>query len=619
MKRFLTFLLALLMCMGLVSCTLPEPADVNAGGQDSNAISSDLRTDPPETLPPAIPVEVISGGTTEYTIIRPDSNVAEITDAAVSLRTRLIEATGAQIKIATDWYKKGDVLPETAREIVVGKCDRPATAKIAAELRERDFAIVYEGERIYIIGGGAEATARGVDYFFENYVDKENKSVVVKTDLNYISRYEYALGLFKVGGVSINEYRIVIPANTASESWAYVNAAAANLADYLYYNAGITLDIVTDKEPEAEYEILVGKTNRAESGAASAVTLGADQYVLAATSSKIVMTGKSYMVGGAVSDFINNYAVSHGKNVEFDITTLPSTYSAKTFTFKPAKNAILLIGDGMGHNHVEATKAAGLPEFVAQQLPNIGKAITYSQSVKLGKSGYTDSAAAATALATGYKTINGYIGLNQNQTKVTNVRELAQSKGAKTAVLTTDVITGATPGGFLAHVNDRNATAAIQKQIDSLIKENKVDFAVGSIGDGLVREAAHELWTISEGGSTFFQMIEAALIDKRSHSNDLASVISTTKRYNDVIAYCVQFTICHPDTVIIITADHETGGITYDSAKNTYYFTSTNHTNADVPVYAIGAGTEYFNNNRVENTEIAKFIARIYGESNFGG
>ena len=258
----------------------------------------------------------------------------------VKFRSKLSEATGVQIKIETDWYKTGDEPPETAKEIVVGNCDRPGTDSIVKNLRERDYVIVYLGERIYIVGGNDEATVEGVNYFFANYVDTAAKTVIVPNNLNYIQRYEYPLGMVSVNGVNITEYRIVIPDGCGL----YTSSAAECLSDYFYYNSGISLEIAKDTEAEQQYEILVGSTNRAESKSALSVTLGGDQYILAYTNSKIVLTGNSYMVGGGVSEFINSYAASRGKNVDIDIKDLPSDYTPRTFAFKEARNARSLSG-----------------------------------------------------------------------------------------------------------------------------------------------------------------------------------------------------------------------------------------------------------------------------------
>jgi alkaline phosphatase len=284
-----------------------------------------------------------------------------------------------------------------------------------------------------------------------------------------------------------------------------------------------------------------------------------------------------------------------------------------------------MIGDGMGHNSVNLALANGLNEFVAQRLPYVGKAVTKSQSVIDGKASFTDSAAAATALATGYKTTNGYLGVTKTNKSVQNVRELADSVGAKTAVLTTDVITGATPGGFLCHHFSRSDSTILQKQVDEIIANEAIEYCKGSVGDKLIDETRVALQTISEGDSKFFIMIEEAHIDKNAHNIKADEVIHTVKRYNESIAYAVQFILCHPGTALVITADHETGGIVPDpTSKYGYKWTShtsatyTEHTNANVPIYAVGPQTEYFNEKNTENIDIAKFIAKIFGSTTFG-
>lgn len=614
MKRLLAILLAALFCLGFAACGQPAGDQTDTGTDSGSLNGTDVETTAAVTEPPVLPVSVIAGGLTEYIIIRPDKADTAVVNAATTLRSNLSAATGTEIKIQSDWHKASDVVPEKAKEIVIGICDRPGAGDILTGLREQDFAIVYGNERIYIIGGGSEATVRAAEYFYNNYVDTAAKSVTVPDNLFYTDKYDYPLGMVSVDGVKLTEYRVVIPDGCGL----YTVSAAQNLTDYFYYNGGLKLDIVKDSEAPADYEILIGSTNRPESVSASSVTLAADQYILAETGSKIVIAGNSYMVGGGVSEFINNYAAPRGVNVDFDVTNLPKTCTASTFAFKEAKNAVLLIGDGMGFNHIEAALANGLPAFVARELPNRGSATTYSYSVTLGSASYTDSAAAATALATAYKTINGYIGVDRFTKSKQNVRELAASLGARTAILTTDVITGATPGGFLAHASSRNSTEEIQTQINKLLSDKAVDFAVGSIGDNLVNEARHELWAISGNGSRFFSMIEEGYIDKRSHDNNSNEMVKMVTRYNSLIAYVVEFTLCHPDTALIITADHETGGVTLNSNTNKYAFTSKNHTNSDVPVFAIGSGTEVFGT-KVDNTDISKFIAKIYGAVSFGG
>ena len=94
-------------------------------------------------------------------------------------------------------------------------------------------------------------------------------------------------------------------------------------------------------------------------------------------------------------------------------------------------------------------------------------------------------------------------------------------------------------------------------------------------------------------------------------------MVSAVNRYNDAIAYVIEFVLMHPDTALIITADHETGGVRKLN-DGRFIFTRTNHTNTDVPLFALGYGTEALTKEVNNNVNIAKFIAGIFGESNFG-
>ena len=307
MKKILLLFLAAIVCLELAACQL--------SGEQSDTTESTSEITPAETEPPVLPVSIIQDGATEYKIIRPERAGTALVAAASEFRSDLSEATGVQIKIETDWYKTGDEPPETAKEIVVGKCDRPAIDTIvktcvSATLQSFIWA------SIYIVGGNDEATIEGIDYFVANYVDTSAKTVIVPSNLSYIQKYEYPLGMVSVNGVNITEYRIVIPDGCGL----YTSSAAECLSDYLFYNGGISLEIVKDTEAEQQYEILVGSTNRAESKTASAVTLGADQYILACTNSKIVITGNSYMVGGGQRVY-QQLRGSRGENVDIDIKT----------------------------------------------------------------------------------------------------------------------------------------------------------------------------------------------------------------------------------------------------------------------------------------------------------
>lgn len=616
--RILSMLLCVLMVLGsLTACGNAIAPETSA----TTTTATEPTTTPAETEKPVEMLDLIADGKSEYSLVRSEDSSNAIVQRVTALRNEIKEATGASLGYTTDWVKRGDEVPAEGKEIVIGSTNRPQSEAVLKQIREKDYAIVYEGGRLVILGGTEEATLRAVDYFVENYLDKSTGKLTVPDNLFDVIAHDYPIDGISIAGVDIREYQVVVP----KECDKYTYYAGVNLVDFIKTNAGIAIEMVTDDQPEKEYEFLIGKTNRAASSAFTS-TIPDGQYVLGAVDKKIVMQGNSYMIGGGVGVFLNEYVKPSGVNGVQDIKNLPTTLAAKEYVFATqAKSAILMIGDGMGHNSVNLALKNGLSEFVAQQLPYVGKAVTKSQSVIDGNASFTDSAAAATALATGYKTTNGYLGVTKYNKSVQNVRELADAKGAKTAILTTDVITGATPGGFLVHHFSRSDTAILQKQIDALLEAGAIEYCKGSVDNKLIDETRVALQTISEGDNTFFAMIEEGYIDKHAHNIRIPEVIHTVTRYNESIAYAVQFILCHPGTALVITADHETGGIV--ESKNSQYGyiwtshtspTYTEHTNTNVPIYAVGPETEFFNGKDTENIDIAKFIASVFSDAAFG-
>lgn len=614
MKKYLALILAALMLLPMLfGCANGTDGSEGSGTADASG-SEGASPDENDAESSGKDVTIVADGTTAYKVIRPEKGSTAVVNAAVSLRLAIQSATGADIGIAEDWYSRNETLPEKATEILVGVTNRKESTDAAALVRQKDFIITMKNDRIVITGGSDAAVVKGVEYFISQYVNAETKTVVVKDNLSYINKYEYPLGKLSINGTALDQYRIVYP----EKCDLLTLNAAVNLYDYILSNAGVELDLVTDKEAETEYELLIGNTNREATKQVAKTTRAADEYILCTVGNKVVMLGDTYMVAAAAGAFATQYFVSAGVDTAVDVTTLPTTPAGAKFEFKEAKNAILIIGDGMGRNHIESTYAAGeLDVFTADLLPVRNENVTKSYSVMIGSKAYTDSAAAGTALACGYKTINGYIGLDHNKKSVGNLRELAYSIGARSSILTTDKITGATPAVFLAHQLSRNDTDEIQKQINAVIAAGEVDYCQGSVGDKLYENTRESLQLISENGSRFFTMIEEAYTDKGGHNNDFNTVYSAVKRVDKCVAYATAFTFFHPDTVLIVTADHETGGITKNE-DGTYKFTSTNHTNADVPVYAIGTGTAEAFAKKVDNTDISKFIGKIFGNDKFG-
>lgn len=602
-KRSIAFLLALLTVFALAGCTGTSTDTESTTTPQTEAVTN---------------IELTADILKDYVIRRPEGVKNESIDvtvnAAVELRNAINKAFDLDLTIIDDWYKKADGLPETAKEFLVGKTNRVETANALALIRSKDFVIAFENDRIVITGGTDAAVGDAVDYFIETYIDKEAKKITLAEHLLDIVEYDYPMGVIKVNGTDIKNYRVVYP--KGCDLVTYYTAVV--ISDYIYSNAGVKLEVVDDTADAAEYEILVGDTNRPESNIG--IDLKADQYSLSANGKKIVLRGDYQMVGAAASVLINDYFANDGKPV--DVTDLPTTPTASAFTFKEAKSGIMLIGDGMSEVHFSAAIDTGvIPEFVAQRLPNRAMCTTASYSVLNQGASYTDSAASATALAGGYKTINKYLGVDHTKTERQNIRELAHAFGAKTAVVTTDKITGATPSGYLCHHTRRDDTSILQSQIDKLVAEGKVDYVYGANKNNtvdLTHYAREALSVISEGDNSFFIMIEEAYIDKNSHNNDLSKTTNSVKIYNDVIAYCIAYTMVRGDVMLVITADHDCGNLE-KKANGSYVYNSTNHTNKNVPVFALGDGAaELLSKPVIDNTDIPKAFAKLFGSDNFG-
>ncbi len=604
--RLLAALLAVLFILtAFAGCNLPQ--NVTPGDSYTETTTGEADNTPPKDI------AITKENAKEYTFIRSwkasDKLKTVLADNFRTVMEKLKDDKGESLKISDDWVEDEEKIPETANEIVVGETNRPDGKKLFSSLCEKDYIIKYENGRVFILGGSEESTLTALERFFSEFVDKDTGEIRFTDKLDILMKFDYPIASVSIDGVSIREYTVVVPAKCDL----YTTYAAENLNAYLRENAGFSLQTVSDAEDATEYEILVGNTNRPESK--TTVSIGEGEYVLYKAGKKVVCLGNSYMVGGGVGMICDRLDATK-KKLEINITDLPTEAKAEKFTFLKARSAILLIGDGMGFNTL-AMAEVKIGHFNGFDLPNQGQSITASVNTLKDPNKPTDSAAGGTALSSGYKTTNGYVGLDRNLKSVKNLRELAQEKGLRTGILTTDVITGATPAAFLAHQKSRKDTAEIQKQIDTLVKDKKVDVTGGSLGNAFVQTTKDALRMLSSGGSGFFLMAEEAYIDKNSHSNKKAECISAVARLSDEIAYCTEFVLCHRDTVLIVTADHETGGIVPDG-NGDYKYTITDHSTANVPILALGDGTEYFKDATMQNIFIAKFLAKIYGEDNFG-
>ena len=401
-----------------------------------------------------------------------------------------------------------------------------------------------------------------------------------------------------LNGVPLKDYSISIPENANQLN----KDAAEILQKYIAITYEIELDIKAGTESADKKEIIISDVD--DYTPSSDIPEG--HYLLTSAGDDIVAIGDDYLVGGGVGDMIANYI-----KVGDSALKVPESSTAKELVFHKADSAILMIADGMGENHIKlAYQEKSIDKFYADYLPNICHVNTNNAEFKT-----TDSAASGTAMATGVKTTNGFLGLSPAEKRLTNITDVAYKSGAKSSIVTTDSLYGATPAAFVAHVNDRNNTDVIKMHFENALSKGWVTYAKGSLKDADFFSTSTEyLWDISKNGGKFFTMMEEAYTDKGSHSNELDTVTHAVSRFNRLVSYCIEYTVIFPRIALIITADHETGGIKLVDGK--YNFTSGNHSDTPVKLFALGYGTDTLTTpEKIENTDIAHFIAAIYGET----
>jgi alkaline phosphatase len=334
------------------------------------------------------------------------------------------------------------------------------------------------------------------------------------------------------------------------------------------------------------------------------------------------------------------------------------------------KNVILMIGDGMGLSQLSSTYY-----FMEEDREPAFSRFTYIglSGTSAGSSPVTQSPAAATALATGHKTYNMAVGVDLDTVPRENIVEFVSKKGYMTGVIATSSVTDATPAGFYAHQPERYmqreiALDLLKSDIDffagggikyfldttgtDLFKEHGVQvnfqklkkiknpepgdrygFLLGSDRmpamlegrkDFLEKSSSIAIDFLSSGEHGFFLMIEGSQIDWAGHGNQVKYMITEMNDFEKAVGSVLDFAEQDGETLVIVTADHETGGFTLGAAGENGYsadygiidptFASTNHSATLVPVLAYGPGAEKFMG-VYENTEIFhKLVALIEAE-----
>ncbi len=494
------------------------------------------------------------------------------------------------------------------------------------------FPALAEEYKLGDVNRDGEVTIKDVGMLRLYLADKIDENALhldagdIDGDGEITSRDVGMLRLYLADKISIGEpaektelslYTIVYPASYTK----YEMYAAQLLQDYVEDAFGVQLPLSDDTAVETEYELLIGSTNRAASN--TDISLGSGEYLLKAVDKQIILQGPGYMIGGAVGAL----TYQHMKNGKIIISNISDTNRPAAYTSLPATGVVLMIGDGMGYNHIKSVEFymemddENWDGFNAKELPNQGSVSTFClkgdpAAEETFQKATTDSAASATAMATGWKTYATHLGVNFAGEPLLNVREIANSLGYKTGILTTDASFKATPAAFTVHNTSRYEYDQIQADQQALLNGGNLTYLRGEVGDALLDYTKEVLDTASTNSDGFFVMIEEAYIDILSApGNPTEDLIHAIARLDSAVEYAMTFAAAHPDTVLIVTADHETGNL------NEYGILGNNgaHTMKDVPIFAMGAGTEIFHEQRIENNEIGQFIASIYGVEDFGG
>ena len=349
-------------------------------------------------------------------------------------------------------------------------------------------------------------------------------------------------------------------------------------------------------------------------------------------------------------------------------------YSVPKIEYKPKsdntkiKNVILMIGDGMGITQVYAGMTTNKGSLFIENCKHIGLQKTYSSDSYI-----TDSAAGATAFSTGKKTYNGAIGVDSEGKPLKTVLEMAEEKGLATGLVATSKITHATPASFIAHQPNREMYQAIaadflKTDIDLFIGGGLNDFIAREDGRNLVEElkankyqfvdnvdnlkkikkgklaallnAGHmpnvkgingqpgrgdmlqkstktALKILDKKDKGFFLMIEGSQIDWGGHSNLAWYIADEMMDFDKAIGQVLEYAAKDGETLVIITADHETGGFSLpdgDLSSGTISgsFTTGYHTGVLVPVFAFGPGADKLMG-IYENTDIYQVMVDALG------
>ena len=331
-----------------------------------------------------------------------------------------------------------------------------------------------------------------------------------------------------------------------------------------------------------------------------------------------------------------------------------------------AVNVIYMIGDGMALPQVYAAMLASREEMTFSQFPYIGVVDTHSASNDI-----TDSAAGGTALASDHKTKNAMIGMNPDTIPMMTVFDALGELGKETGIVVTSYVTHATPAAFYAEVPHRKQYEEIAVQMaenpylnliigggmryfnertDSLNLVERMENELGwkvydtladidvtckkyavmadknhmphaaERGDFLPRAVKTALKTLDGAENGFFLMVEGSQIDMACHAHDSVWMMDEMMDFDYAGKVALDYAKEKGNTLVVVTADHETGGLTMPDPQGhytnvTFNYSTGSHTCLPVMVYAYGPGAEQFTG-WMQNNELKAKIMNACGYEN---
>ena len=317
------------------------------------------------------------------------------------------------------------------------------------------------------------------------------------------------------------------------------------------------------------------------------------------------------------------------------------------------KSIILIIADGAGIGQYTLSYYSD-PNFAPSRFDHVGLVVTHPDD---GLKKVTDSASSGTAMATGVKTYNGAISVDKDGNSIKTVMEIAKENEYSVGVVATSTVTHATPASFITHIDSRSKEAQIARQmarsnidlifgggekywtndvIDILNEHNgqfirEIDAPynpgkkiVGLFDHGALaphgedrtptttQMARRALDIFNRKSKEFFLMIEESQVDWGGHSNSADYIRSEMSSLNELVNMCLDYQQKHRDVLVILTSDHECGGVSIHDADNgdlDVRYTSDYHSANFVPIFATGPGAEFFDS-MIDNTAIGKQLIK---------